>query len=67
MDEILRKMNEVSWVYADKGPAALEILARRVNSGVRHCSSAVIEELMRFKKRERLRCWKVTQPLMLCL
>ena len=30
MDEILRKMNEVSWVYADKDSAALEILEQRI-------------------------------------
>jgi hypothetical protein len=30
MDEILRKMNAVSWVYADKDPAALEILEQRI-------------------------------------
>ena len=30
MNEILSKMNAVSWVYADKDPVALEILEQRI-------------------------------------
>ena len=36
MDEILSKLNEVAWLYADKDPKALAILEERIAKAAAH-------------------------------